>query len=318
MLTIANKADTASSRSSRLQLVAVILTFNEDRNLPVSLASLLPLKCPVFLVDSGSTDKTHEIASQLGAIVLQHEFENHSAQWAWALSAIPDSEWVLALDADQRLTPELQQEVIDLFGSGQNRLSQLEGIYINRRQIFRGRWIKHGGYYPKYLLKLFRRGSVVIDSNDLVDHHFYVNGPTICLQNDIIEDNKKEHDITVWIEKHNRYATLFATEEISRKRYGIRRPIKADLLGNPDERTLGLKNVWFRLPRYVRPALLFTYRYVVRVGFLDGEQALIFHFLQSFWFRFLVDIKISELIRQNPITKTNGGSISGPTNHLEA
>ena len=142
-----------------------------------------------------------------------------------------------------------------------------------------------------------------MDVNDLVDHHFYVNGPTICLRNDLIEDNQKEHDITAWVEKHTRYATLFALEEINRKGTNTFRPIRAKLLGNPDERTLCLKNLWSRLPRYVRPALLFIYRYIIRMGLIDGEQAFVFHFLQSFWFRFLIDVRISELVRESPIER---------------
>ena len=178
-----------------LDLVVVILTFNEESNLPACLNSISSLQRPIFLVDSGSTDATLEVASRFQATVLHNKFANHSAQWAWAFSAIPPCHWVLGLDADQRLTPELQTEITQLFSSQHDRLNELDGIYLRRRQIFRSRWIKHGGYYPKYLLKLFRRNSVVIDEDDLVDHHFYVNGRTTSLKNDLIEDNLKEHDI---------------------------------------------------------------------------------------------------------------------------
>jgi glycosyltransferase involved in cell wall biosynthesis len=260
------------------------------------------LGCPIFVVDSGSTDETKSIAISLGATVLHHPFENHSSQWAWALSAIPHCDWILGLDADQRLTSELQIEIKALFCNPSDKLTGISGFHIKRRQIFRGRWIKHGGYYPKHLLKLFRRSAVTIDASDLVDHHFYVAGPTQCLAGDLIEDNANEGDISIWIEKHNRYAILFAREEIDRKRNAAPRPIRARFLGNPDERTLWLKNRWFNLPRYVRPAIYFLYRYFLRFGFLDGEQGFIFHFLQAFWFRLLIDIKISESLaetRQN-------------------
>ena len=278
-------------------LCVVVLTYNEEANLSACLASLVSLQCSTLVVDAGSTDSTRAIAESYGAAVVQHPFETHSAQWYWALSSINCGEWVLGLDADQRLTVELQEEIRELFRGHQSLLSRFCGFYVKRRQVFRGRWIKHGGYYPKYLLKLFRRSSVRLDHNDLVDHHFYVTGPTGRLRFDIIEENANENNITTWIEKHNRYAVLLAKEELQRKGQNSDRLIRPALLGNPDERTLWLKNVWFKMPRYVRPTIYFVYRYFLRLGFLDGEQGFVFHFLQGFWFRVLVDIKISEFSR---------------------
>src|SRR5206468_5407557 len=98
------------------------------------------------------------------------------------------SEWILALDADQRVTPELAREICEL---DEASLEAIDGVFIKRQQWFRNRWIKHGGYYPKYLLKLFRRAKVVIDTSDLVDHHFYIAGPVRKLRHDLIESNAK-------------------------------------------------------------------------------------------------------------------------------
>lgn len=174
-------------------------------------------------------------------------------------------------------------------------LAEVDGFYIKRRQVFRGRWIKHGGYYPKYLLKLFRRDKVSTDANDLVDHHFYVDGCVAKLNHDMIEDNWKENDISFWIEKHNRYASLLASEEFERRRNGRQELMEPSLAGNPDQRTLWLKRQWSRMPLYVRPFLYFLYRYIFRLGFLDGKEGFVFHFLQGFWFRLLVDIKLEEI-----------------------
>src|SRR5262249_53063045 len=151
---------------------------------------------------------------------LEHSFESHTLQWLWALGHVPfEHEWVLALDADQRVTPELREEIVALFAVRGAALDGINGIYLNRRQIFRGRWIRHGGYYPKRLLKLFRRGHVRIDERDLIDHHFYVTGATRVLRHDLVEDNAKERDIGFWIEKHNRYAALQARVELGRGEY---------------------------------------------------------------------------------------------------
>ncbi len=279
-----------------MRFAVVILTHDEELNLPACLESLTGLDSEVFVVDSGSTDRTLAIAQQHGARVLSHPFESHAKQWHWALQSLPTvPPWVLGLDADQRLTPELKEELVHLFGDGDDSLSGINGFYIKRRQVFRGRWIRHGGYYPKYLLKLFRSDAAYLDDKDLMDHHFYVKGRVAKLRGDLIEANLKEDEIGFWVDKHNRYAVLHAREELIKRTRGGPRPIQPSLLGDPDQRTLFLKLVWYRLPLYVRPFFYFAYRYVFRLGFLDGKQGLIFHVLQGFWYRLLVDINIDQL-----------------------
>ena len=271
----------------------VILTLNEEANLAQCLASVRDWTHEVYVVDAGSSDRTHEIATSYGATVVEHPFETHASQWRWAFAKLSiTGEWVLALDADQRVTPELALEIRQLDWSA---LEHVDGVYIKRQQWFRGRWIKHGGYYPKYLLKMFRPGKVIIDASDLVDHHFYVTGGVTKLCHDLIESNAKEDDISFWIDKHNRYATLLAREEVRWREAPREAAIAPSLVGNPDQKSLAHKRLWRRMPLYARPFLYFFYRYFVRLGFLDGKQGAIFHFMQAFWFRLLVDIKIDEL-----------------------
>jgi glycosyltransferase involved in cell wall biosynthesis len=292
-------------------LSVIIITLNEESNLARCVASLNGVNCEIVVVDSGSTDRTKEIASAAGARVVEHAFETHTQQWLWALDNLQlKSDWVFGMDADQRLSPELRHEINELFCREElsvrsdareredDKLKRINGFYVKRRQVFRGKWIRHGGYYPKYLLKLFRRDKVKIETTDLMDHHFYVDNPIGKLQHDLIEDNKKENDISFWIDKHNRYASLLAREELLRNGNSSAQGLEPSLIGNPDQRTLWLKRVWTRLPLYVRPFLYFFYRYFLRLGFLDGKQGFIFHFLQGFWFRLLVDIKIDELRRE--------------------
>lgn len=276
-----------------LPVSVVVLTFNEETNLAGCLEGVQAWAAEIFIVDSGSTDETRAIAAHYGAVVVEHPFETHSRQWDWALKTLPiTSEWVLALDADQRVTPELGREIATLTPE---RLADIDGLFIKRQQWFRGRWIRHGGYYPKYLLKMFRRSRAVIDPADLVDHHFYVTGATLKLQQDMVEANHKEDDISFWIEKHNRYANLLAREEFRWRGGGRAAAIQPSLSGNPDQKILALKNLWRRMPLYVRPFVYFFYRYFLRCGFLDGKQGAIFHFLQAFWFRLLVDVKLDDL-----------------------
>ena len=281
-----------------IPLVVVVLTYDEEVNLAGALASVEGWVGRMVVVDSGSSDSTVTIARGYGAQVLAHPFETHARQWEWALANLPEeAEWVLGLDADQRVTAELRDELIRMFTEGQSRLEQVDGFYVKRRQIFRGKWIRHGTYYPKYLLKLFRRGQVRLDERDLMDHHFYVDGATAKLEQDIVEANRKEDDIAFWIEKHNRYARLQAQEELLR-RNGRAWPLQPRLAGSPDERVIWLKQRWYRMPLYVRPVLYYVYRYFLRLGFLDGKQGFIFHFLQAFWYRLLVDIHLDDLLQQ--------------------
>jgi glycosyltransferase involved in cell wall biosynthesis len=271
-------------------VTAVVLTYNEERNIAACLESLTSWASAVFVVDSGSSDATVRIAEQAGATVVSHAFETHAAQWRWALATLPiATEWVLAIDADQRVTPPLADAIARAVAAP----GEAAGVYVNRRQVFRGRWIKHGGYYPKLLLKLFKRSRVSVDAGDLVDHHFVVDGPTIALREDLVEDNRNEAEIAVWTAKHNRYAVLQARQELaasSRPKVGA-----SALVGSPDARVLYLKQLWARLPLYWRPCLYVFYRYVLRLGFLDGKQGFIFHVLQAFWYRLLVDVNIDEL-----------------------
>jgi glycosyltransferase involved in cell wall biosynthesis len=283
--------------TARVPVTVIVLTYNEEPNLPVCLGSVRDWASRIVVVDSGSTDRTQEIAREHGAEVVEHPFESHTRQWEWALAnvaAAPD--WVLGLDADQSVTPELRASIIQLFTG--DHVADHKGFYLNRRQIFRGRWIRWGGYYPKYLLKLFQRSAVRVDPGDLMDHHFHVMGTTRRLRGDLIEHNRKEDVISFWLQKHIRYAELLAREEQIRAsgQSGILVPA---LTGSPDQRTAWLKQRWYRLPRYWRSTFYFFYRYILRLGFLDGKEGFIFHSLQAFWLRLIVDVNLDELERRD-------------------
>ena len=285
------------------QFSFIILTFNEEMHLPRLLASIAELEAPIFILDSGSTDGTIGIGEQYGAVFLEHKFENHPKQWDFALRNFAiTTPWVICLDADQQVTPELIVRLKNFRDEGNK---DLDGIYFNRKNFFKGRWIKHGGYYPFYLLKMFRFGVGYSDINENMDHRFIVPGKTEVWKDGIIlEENLKENQIRFWIDKHNRYSDLVAQEEVERMEQARTQTIKPNFWGSPDERTAWRKQLWWKLPRYMRPMLYFTQRIIFQLGFLDGRTGIIFHFLQGFWFRLIVDVKIDEILKQKDSEKT--------------
>jgi glycosyltransferase involved in cell wall biosynthesis len=272
---------------------AVVLTYNEERNIGACLDSLGSAVKEILVVDSGSTDRTVEIARSKGARVVHHAFEGHAVQWEHALSLPIEGEWILALDADQRLSPRLALSLVDTIETIPRNVN---GLYVNRLHVYRGRALRHGGLFPKWMLKAFRKGTSFTDKRERMDHHFYVTGATAKVADGVlIEDNRNERDIGFWIEKHNRYAVRQASEELERSERPSGWPLELNLLGSPDQRVLFLKSRWYRMPLYVRPFLYFVYRYFFRLGFLDGKEGFIFHVLHAFWYRLLVDIRIDEM-----------------------
>ncbi|TSJ38526.1 glycosyltransferase family 2 protein, partial [Mucilaginibacter corticis] len=245
----------------------IILTYNEEQHLPRLLQSIADLNAQVFIVDSGSTDATVKIGEEFGAKLLYNAFENHPSQWDFALKNCPvETPWVICLDADQIVTPELKRRLLDFKDEDH---ASLNGIYFNRKNFFKGRWIKHGGYYPFYLLKMFRYGIGYSDTTEKMDHRFVVPGKTeVWKDGYLLEENLKENNISFWIDKHNRYSDLVAQQEVERMQLPALQAEKPAFWGSPNERKAWFKKIWWKLPRYVRPSLYFTQRLIFQLGIL--------------------------------------------------
>lgn len=269
-------------------LTVIILTYNEENNLPNLLKSLQGVTKNIYVVDSYSTDKSLEILSDSGITYSQHEFENYSLQRNYAQKANPfKTKWVLHLDADEPITSELKSWLVTDFKSLKN---DFDGFMFSRKTIFLGRWIKHGGQYPNYHLRLFKT-QLGWCENKAYDQHYIVDGLTKKIQGADIY-NTVANDLDDFITSHNRWATKEANEICTTMDAG---EVKANLFGTPIERIRWLKlNVFQKSPLFLRSFLYFFYRYIIRLGFLDGKQGLIFYVLQSFWFRFIVDAKVFE------------------------
>jgi glycosyltransferase involved in cell wall biosynthesis len=263
----------------------VLLTFNSELSIADTLQSFALLSDDVHIVDSFSNDRTLEIARGFGASVTQHPFENYGAQRNWAIESLSlKYEWQLHLDADERLSPELCQEIASLPDD-----SPFSGYFLPRMMTFLGRAIRHGGMNPTWHMRLFRSGVGRCEARRY-DQHFYVTGgETARLSGIMIDDLRMP--LTEWTMRHNRWSDA-EVEELSAA-YNTGR-VQGTWSGNPVERKRYLRGVYNSTPLFVRPFALFFYRYFLRLGFLDGAEGFIFYVLQTFWFRFLIDAKIFE------------------------
>lgn len=284
------------------QLSIIILTHNEEKNIDACLASIAQLDCPKFIVDSGSTDATLSIAEKYKTTIFHHPFENYGKQRNWALENLPiESPWILNMDADHRMTPELAKEIQLIFSHAIPESTN--GFLISRRTIFLGKWMKYGGHYPVYHAILFRRGFGRCEDK-LYDQHFVVDGSTETIKADMIDTLTDA--LSSFTERHNRWSTLEAQDQFYKYAQSNKAAlVQAKAIGNAQQRRRYAKSVYEKFPLFVRPFIYFFIRYFIKLGFLDGVKGLIFHFLQGFWFRFLIDAKIYELRKSAGITKNS-------------
>ena len=271
-----------------VSLTAVILTMNEELHLERAIGSLQSIAKQIVVIDSGSTDRTGEIARRMGAEVLVHPFVTQAQQFNWALTQLPDdTEWVLRLDADEIVTPELTHAIrAQLPALGPEKV----GVYLNRRICFLGRPIRHGGLFPVKVLRIFRYGQGRSEDR-WMDEHIIVKGDTAHLPGEILDDNL--NSLTWWIAKHNSYASREVVDILLRNESSGGAGLEA---GSHTATKRWIKErIYYRLPTGFRAFAYFLYRYVLRLGFLDGYEGTQFHVLQGFWYRYLVDAKLNEV-----------------------
>jgi glycosyltransferase involved in cell wall biosynthesis len=273
----------------------IILTRDEEIHIERAIRSLVPLSVNVFVVDSYSSDRTVEIASKLGARVVEHEFVNYAQQFQWALENLPiETDWIMRLDADEILTPELVQEIA-------TRLPQLRaetgGIVLKLGYIFMNRKIAHGGRWLK-LMRIFRRGAARIEQRWMDEHMVLQLGSTVTFENRMYDSNLK--DLSFFTDKHNRYATREAIDVIN-KQYRLFKTEEYLETSSTSLQASGKRwikeTIYNHLPFWLGPLGYFVFRYFFLLGFLDGGEGLIYHFLQGFWYRFLVGAKVEEFDR---------------------
>jgi glycosyltransferase involved in cell wall biosynthesis len=276
----------------RLPITLIILSYNEAVHIERCLSRIAAWAERVVLIDSLSTDLTVAIAQKYGAEVLSHPFKNHADQFRWGLeAAAPTTAWVMRIDCDEyfedaalvalsRLLPTLPPDVT--------------GINVRRKLIFRERWIRHGRYYPVVLLRIWRNGAAEMEQRWMDEHMALMRGRAVLLEGGDLVDHTLA-GLDAWTAKHNRYATLAMVDAINREYPLFTEDRRIETSASAARRNRFLKNsVYGRAPLYLRALLLFFYRYVLRLGFLDGRIGFVFHVLHGFWVFLLIDAKIDE------------------------
>jgi glycosyltransferase involved in cell wall biosynthesis len=277
-------------------VTTIILTHNEERHIERAIRSVLPFAEKVIVVDSKSSDLTVEIAESLGAIVLQNPFVHQAQQFQWALDNAPIvSDRIMRLDADEVIEPDLAARIA---AELPKLPMDVAGVNLKRKHIFMGRFIRHGGRYPLLMLRIWRRGQGRIEQRWMDEHVIVSGGGTVTFDGGFADHNLS--DLTFFTDKHNTYATREAVDILNRRYrlFDVDEGLSAKSASMQASLKRAIKEkVYNRLPFWMGSFGYFTCRYFLQLGFLDGREGLIYHFLQGFWYRFLVGAKVEEFDR---------------------
>lgn len=277
-------------------LTVLILTHNEALHIGRCIDSFAGLTDQFFIVDSFSTDDTVAIARAKGAEVIQNPWVSYAFQFNYAIDRNPfQSDWLMRMDADEYLTPELRTELSGVLA--EQPAPEVTGLYVKRRVFFMNQWIRRGGYYPIWLLRIWRTGKGRCEELWMDEHIKLTEGHTRQLTHDIVDHNL--NNLTWWTQKHNNYAIREVIDLLNiRYNFEEKPTVTPALFGSQEQRTRYLKIKYASLPLFTRPLIYFIYRYFVKFGFLDGVKGLIWHSLQGLWYRFLVDAKVYEVYQR--------------------
>ena len=281
-----------------LDIPVIILTYNEELHIRRCIENVEPIARDIFIIDSYSTDKTLEIAKGYEKVhILQKKWENnHAKQFNWGLeNADIKTKWVLRLDADEYLTPELIDELKEKLPTLPN---DVNGIIFNRRHIFMGKWVKRG-VYPVKLLRMFRYGKGVCEQRLMDEHIQLTEGHFVEFNYDFCDHNL--NNLSWWTQKHVGYAIREATDLLDME-YDLTGSAKNDETINLSSQALKKrrrKHGYAKKPLFWRSFAYFIYRYFFKLGFLEGKEGFLWHFLQGWWYRTLVDAKVYEIKRKS-------------------
>ncbi len=296
-----------------VDLTVVILTKNEEKNLRKCIESFCGIVKRFVIVDSFSTDGTEALCKQLDSELrangsqldfYQNKWMDYATQLNWGLTQTNiTTNWSMRFDSDEELTPELAQEIEQKLVTVREPIN---GIILRRRVYFMGRWIKHGGRYPELLLRIFRTGKAMCEQKLMDEHMILSEGTTTTFKYDLIDNNQK--DLEWWTAKHNWYSNR---EVLDHQMTLTNEQSETLESGGQSSGQASMKRAvknggYYKLPKFWRAHIYFIYRYYIKLGFLDGPEGKIFHFLQAYWYRFLVDAKLYECEKKGITMKPQG------------
>ncbi|MCM1372610.1 MAG: glycosyltransferase family 2 protein [Bacteroides sp.] len=288
---------------SKLNLTTIILTYNEELHIRRCLENVCPFSKKVYVIDCFSTDKTCEICAEFPEVeVVQHKWPgNQAAQYNWAVDTLKiDTEWTFRIDADEYLMPELVREIEEKLPS---LPKEITGLELKRRHIFMGKFVKHG-IYPVIMMRICRTGCGRY-ADRLMDEHMVLNqGTSMVLDNDFCDHSLI--NVSDYCRKHLNYAEREAAVVLDemyqlrgeslevRGESGFSDLREDESLGKQAEGKHKKKNTYNNLPLFWRSFAYFCFRYFLKGGFLDDKEGFVFAFIQGWWFRMMVDVKILE------------------------
>lgn len=275
-------------------IAAIILTKDEEKHIERCINSLKGVCDEIIVVDSFSTDRTCDIAEAMGAKVYKNPWKNYATQFNYGVyNCNIKSAWIWRIDADEFLEGNIGIAVKKALKECND---DVNGVYIRKRIDFIGKPLLHGGWYPSYHLKIFRNGHGDCENRWMDEHIRIFDGTTITVE-DGNQVDANLNSLTWWTQKHNGYATREMVDMLMME-YGLdakAQEVVPKFFGTEEQRKRWLKMKYVKFPLFIRPFINFFLRYILKAGFLDGNEGFIWHILQGFWYRMLVDAKIFEL-----------------------
>jgi glycosyltransferase involved in cell wall biosynthesis len=269
-----------------LSISILILTLNEEVNIGACLDSVSWCD-DVVVLDSGSSDRTLALAGERGARLVSRPFDDYASQRNFGLTAVDyRHEWVLMLDADERVPADLALQMQQAVAAAADDVAMFQ---LRRRDWLLGRWIRHSSGYPTWFGRLGRRGRVSVQRP--INEEYHALGRVLSLSAHL-DHHPFNKGFAEWIAKHNRYSTMEAQLFEQRRA----QPLTGSVFARDAVlRRKAIKDRVYRLP--ARPLLIFLALYLLRGGFLEGRAGLTFCLLRA-WYEFMIDCKRRELRRR--------------------
>ena len=273
---------------TKLDLSVIILTYNEQLHIRRCLENVCPMAKCIYVIDCHSSDATRQICEEFNNVkVIDHEWPgNQAAQLNWALDHLNmETSWVLRLDADEYLSDELKEELQAKLPSMPDDVT---GLIFPLRRIFMGREMKHG--LPRILLmRAWRHGKACCETRAMDEYMALLEGRSVEMQHWFADHSLL--NLEQWTTKHLGYARREAAMLIKQ----VESQSESGHLSQHARRKRHQKAYYARLPLFWRAFAYFIYRYCFKLGFLDGKEGFLWHFLQGWWYRTIVDAKVYEM-----------------------